>query len=323
MWQKAAAEGSGVRIEMTRIKKKLLPILLVSFLAIGMVSTGCGKDDSDQSQDQSKSLSGTVNIVTQNGAGEEVLGDMPDGYDVQTYKSNDEVVDQIQNANIDLAIVSANTAAQIYNQTDGKFVAISPVALNDWYIVSNNGNLTSQNLTGLKYKTIVATNQGGTGQYVLQKLLEDSNINPDYQVTMKWVDTPSDVLSALKTSGTVALLQEPFVSQALSTSSDNSDVTSDIDLGTLWESQYGSPIPSDVLIASKDFVKNRGDDLDIFISDVIESIDSTKKTSNADLVFYNSSRGMDILRDYFALMEDLDAVGGKSLNSTFYYGIGE
>lgn len=308
------------------MKKKSMLILMSTIMIAILSFSGCGNDENTEPDDQNKTLTDTVRIVTLEGAGEEATASLPDGFQVDVFQKSSEIETKIQTKDFDLAIVSANTAARLYNQTGGELVAVSPVALNDWFIVSNNGYIDSQQMSNLRYKTIVASGKGGAGEIVLRKLLTDNYINPDYGVTMTWVDTPAQVVKALKETNTIGLLQEPFATQALGISSTGSGLTADIDLGVLWETQYGSPIPSDILIANKQFVKDRSPDFKLFIEAFEKSIGAAKESGAAELVFYGrSNRGVDLIKNYMVLMEDFDinSLGGKSLDDSFYYGIGE
>ena len=309
-----------------RSRRGSLLVLLSAMMIVLLSLSGCGKDESAQTDKQDATLSDTVHIVTQAGSGEEATASMTDGFKVAVFQKESEVEDKVLNNNYDLAVVSANTAAKLYQLTGGKLVVISPVALNDWFIGSNKGYITSQQISDLQGKTIFATWKGGTGEYILRKLLQDNGINPDYGVYMKWFDTSAQVIKALKTSNTVGLLQEPYASLALGVSSTSNGLKADIDLGALWESQYESSIPSDVLIANKQFVKERAGDLQLFISEYEKSMETAKKSSAANLVFYGrSNRGIDLIKNFMALMEeyDINSLGGKNLDAAFYYGIGE
>jgi NitT/TauT family transport system substrate-binding protein len=308
------------------MKKKSLLILMSTIVIVLLSLSGCGNDEKTEPGNEKKTLSDTVRIVTLNGAGEEATAFMPEGFQVDVFQKASEVEAYILNGSYDLAVVPSNTASKLYQQSGGDLVAVSPVALNDWFIISNKGYITSQQISNLKGKTIVACGQGGTGEAILRKLLEDNYINPDYGVRMKWVDTPAQVLEALKETYTVALLQEPFATQALGLSSSSNGLTSDIDLGALWEDQYHTPFPSDILIANKQFITERADDFQIFLSAYEESLDTAKESSTANLVFYGrSNRGIDLIKSFMASMEEYDItlLGGKSPDAAFYYGIGE
>jgi NitT/TauT family transport system substrate-binding protein len=308
------------------MKKKSLLIFLSAIMIVILSLSGCGSDEKTEPDKEKKTLSDTVRIVTLAGAGEEATAAMMDGFQVEIYQNTSEVEAQILNGSYDLAVVSANTAAKLYQQSGGDLVSISPVALNDWFIISNKGYITSQQISNLKGKTIVASGKGGTGEAILRKLLKDNDINPDYGVRMKWVDTPAQVIEALKETYTIALLQEPYATQALGLSSSSNGLTSDIDLGALWEDRYNTPFPSDILIANKQFVTERADDFQIFLSAYEKSLDTAKESSTATLVFYGrSNRGIDLITSYMASMEEYDItlLGGKSPDAAFYYGIGE
>jgi len=308
------------------MKTKSMLILLSTLLIVILSLSGCGKDKNAATVDQDKTLSDAVKILTLAGAGEEATASLPDGFSVAVYQKSSEIEAQILNGGYDLAVVSANTAAELYQRSGGELVAISPIMLNGWYILSNKGYITSQNITDLRGKTIVACGQGGTGEAILRKLLSDNYINPDYRVDMKWVDTPAQVMDALKETNTVGLLQEPYATQALGMSSSSNGITADIDLGTLWEAETGSPVPSEVLIANKRFVTERAADFSIFITAFESSLETAKTSTTADLVFYGrSNRGVDLIKSFMASMEeyDINLLGGKSPDAAFYYGIGE
>ena len=308
------------------MKKRSLLIFVSTIMVIMLALSGCGNDEKTESDNQKKTLSDTVRIVTLTGAGEEATASIADGFEVQVFQKPSEVEAQILTGVYDLAVVSANTAAKLYKQTGGELVAISPVALNDWFIISNKGYISSQEITGLRGKTIVASGQGGTGEAILRKLLEENYINPDYGVRMKWVDTPAQVMEALKESYTVALLQEPYATQALEMSSSSNGLTADIDLCALWEARYDSPVPTDILIANRQFIKERTDDFKLFIPAYEESLGTAKESSTANLVFYGrSNRGIDLIKSFMASMEeyDISLLGGKSPDAAFYYGTGE
>lgn len=308
------------------MKQKSIIVLLAVILLVALPLSGCGKDDEATPDEQTKTLSDTVRIVALTGAWDEALAVMPEGFETELYQKLDDINAQVLRNDYDLAIVPANAAARLYKQSGGQLLAISPVNLNGWHIMSNKGYIDSQNLSDLRGKTIVACGKDGTGEAVLRKLLSDAGINPDYGVRMEWVDTPEQVMEALKDKYTVVLLNQPFVDQAQKSFAGNNDVKTDIDLGALWESDYGYPIPSDVLIANKQFVEERMDDLTIAIDAMESSLAAAKENATADLVFYGrSDRGIDLMKKYMNSMEefDINLMGGNSPDAPFYYGIGE
>lgn len=308
------------------MKKRTLLILTATIVTVMIVLSGCGNDEKTESDNQIKTLSDTVRIVTMESGVEEAMASMPDGFSLDVFQKASDVESQILTGSYDLAIVPATTAAKLYQQTRGELVAISPVSLNGWFIVSNTGYITTQEISDLRGKTIVASGQGGTGEAVLRVLLKENFINPDFGVRMKWVDTPAQVLEALKEKNTIALLQEPYASQALGLTSSSNKVTADIDMGELWKTGHKAPVPSMILIANKRFVDERADDFQLFISAYEESLESVTKSSTTYLVFYGrSNRGIELIKNFMALMEenDINLLGGKSPDAAFYYGTGE
>jgi len=287
-----------------------------------MVAAGisaCGSSGNTTSEKDKGSLSGDVSVIASKGAGAESLSDLGSDYKVKTFDKTDSVISKIKGGDYDAAIVSANTAAQLYNETDGEVIAVSPVVLGDLYVLTNGLDISDQSMTSLRGRTITACCKNETGEYALEKLLKDNYVNPEYSITFDWVDTPEEVETALKEQYSAAVLQEPYVSQVLK---DNKDVEKAIDLNSLWYDSYAGNIPTDVLVVSKSFAEKRSSDLKIFLSDYGDSLDKAKKTSGCDLVLYSeSNRGTRILKDYYKIIYDFDAdsLGGSIPGNGFYY----
>ena len=256
-----------------RNARKIFSVLLVLLLAMSLL-TGCG----DQSGEDGKEAAGgavsaVVNVAALNGPtgmGMVKLMDLTDKYAVTTYQAPTDIAPKLLNGEADVAALPSNMAAVLYNKTDGQIVAVSPIALGVLYILGNNAEVTE--VSDLAGKTIVASGQGGTPEYVLQKVLENAGLTLNEDVKVEWLASHADVnMKLLTEEGAIAMIPEPFVSTALAAGKEG--VTQLFDLNALWSDATGQELPMGVLAARKAFVTEREDDLKVLLADYQVSVD--------------------------------------------------
>ena len=142
------------------------------------------------------------------------------------------------------------------------------------------------------------------------------------------------------------MIPEPFVSTALAAGKEG--VAEVFDLNTLWKDATGQELPMGVLVARKDFVDEREEDLKILLSDLQSSVDFVNgspeeaaqlivdkgfmgKTEiavaaipNCHIVLYagdRASEGSEILKTFNQTLFEMNpqAVGGKLPEDDLYY----
>ncbi len=297
--------------------KKTAAILLALAMAV-MMMAGCSGEDT-------KTVSQIVNVAALNGpTGMAMvkLTDMEDKYDITTYQAPADVTAKIINGEADVAAVPSNLAAVLYNKTEGEVVAISPIALGMLKILGNNTDITD--ISQLKGRTIVASGQGGTPEYVLQKILEENGLEIYKDVNVEWLANHSEVNAKLIASeGAVAMVPEPFASTALAKDSENVEII--FDLNQLWQDITGQKLPMGVLVARRSFVEEKGEDLEVLLSDLKDSVDFVNDSSDeaAQLIVEKGFIGdADIARQaipgcHITLFTGDDAEEGTKMLQTF------
>ncbi len=324
--------------------QRILAILL-SLALILALGAACG-----QAKDETPStVSEIVEIATLNGPtgmGMAKLMDLTDKYNITTYQAPTDITPKLISGEVDVAALPSNMAAVLYNKTQGEIVAISPIALGVLYVLGNDVELT--NVSDLKGKTIYAGGQGGTPEYVLQKVLETAGLDPEKDVTVKWLANHADVnQKLLSEEGTIAMLPEPFVSTALAAGNDK--VTQIFDLNAEWQNATGQELPMGVLVARKDFVTERQADLEVLLADYEDSVEfvngdadeaaalivekgfiakeeiAKSAIKRCKIVLYagkNASKGADILKTFNETLYEMEpaSVGGSLPDDELYYG---
>ena len=245
--------------------RKVMAVVLAMVMVLGALA-GCGEK-------VPTTVTETVNVGALNGPtgmGMVQLIDMTDKYNVSTYQAPTDVTAKIIKGELDVAAVPSNLASVLYNKTEGKIVAVSPITLGVLYILDNDADVDS--VAELKGKTIVASGQGGTPEYVLQKVLENAGLTIYEDVQVQWLANHAEVNAKLLTQeGTIAMIPEPFVSTALAAGKDDVEVT--FDMNKLWEDATGEELPMGVLVARKSFVEERENDLTVLLNDLEASVD--------------------------------------------------
>lgn len=335
---------------------KFSAILFIIAMLLALPLTGCfknegGNDSGTETETPKAAVSAPVNIAALNGpTGMGLVNLMGvEGYNVNILQAPTDVVPKLLNGEVDVACIPSNLAAVIYNKAPGETVLISPMIMGVLHILGNNTDIYS--LEELKGKTIIAAGQGGTPEYALKKILKSAGLKPDKDVKIEWLANHADVNSKLqKKKGVVALLPEPFVSVALS--SGNDKIIELFDMNTEWTVATGQNFPMGVLVARKEFIENRADDLDILLGDIKKSITEVDEASdevcqkivdagfiakpeiakaaipNCGLAFYTDEEGdmsleagREIMTVFNETMFKLDpkSVGGALPGDDFYY----
>ena len=196
-------------------------------------------------------------------------------YNVELQDAPDVVVGKFVNGEIDIAAVPLNLAAVLYNKTEGNVVLLNLDTLGVLYIVENGNTINS--LADLAGKTIYASGEGATPQYVLDYLLAQNGLTD--QVTVQYVGEHT-ALAAMVASGEaqIALLPEPFVSAVMVK---NPDVRVALDLNTAWEAASGTKLVMGVYIASRTFYNEHPDQVKAFLADYAASVEKVNTSADA------------------------------------------
>ena len=196
-------------------------------------------------------------------------------YAVELYDAPDAVVGKFVNGEIDVAAVPLNLAATLYNKTEGNVVMLCVDTLGVLYVVENGDTVTT--FTDLAGKTIQATGEGSTPQFVLDYLLNLNNMTDSVKVEYAGEHT---ALAALLASGEskLGMLPEPFVSSVLVK---NTSARIALDLNQEWEAATGTKLVLGVYIASRDYYNANPDAVQKFLTDYAASVERVNTQSDA------------------------------------------
>ncbi|NLI55068.1 MAG: ABC transporter substrate-binding protein [Clostridiales bacterium] len=244
--------------------KKLLVFLTA---AVMLLVLGCAKAPAEP-----------VNIAAlkgPTGMGISYLMQDTNQYSVELQDAPDVVVGKFVSGEIDIAAVPINLAATLYNKTEGNVVMLNLDTLGVLYILENGDSIHS--LSDLAGKTVYASGEGATPQFVIDYLLAQNGLTD--QVTVQYVGEHT-ALAAMVASGEadIALLPEPFVSAV---TVKNPDVRVALDLNEAWEAASGTKLVMGVYIASRTFYDEHPDQVKQFLKDYAASVEKVNTSADA------------------------------------------
>lgn len=181
-------------------------------------------------------------------------------YAVTLASSPDEVTAAFIAGSLDIAAVPINLGAVLYNKLEGDVAMLAVNTLGVLYILENGDSI--QSIADLSGKTLGATGQGSTPEYVLNYLLEKNGI-ADAKVEYY---TEHSELATLLTAGDVKLgmLPEPNVTATLA---QNADLRVALDLTAEWSKVSDTKLVQGCIIARKSALEGREADITKFLKD--------------------------------------------------------
>lgn len=217
---------------------------------------------------------GMVELMDKNDKGETA-----NKYDITIAGAPDEVSSAVIGGHVDIAAVPVNLASVLYNKTGGEIKIAAINTLGVLYLLENGNTVNS--VADLVGKTIYATGQASTPEYILRHVLKSNGIDPDNDVTIEYLSEHAE-LATLMAAGDVeiAMLPEPNVTSVML---NNSNVRIALDMTEEWNNvtNDGSTLVQGVIIVSRDFAENNKEALDAFLSEYKSSVEYVNQNTEA------------------------------------------
>lgn len=171
------------------------------------------------------------------------------------YDSMQELADQFRQEELDAAILPANIAAVLYQQTEGGVLAADLCTLNSLTCVTGSEDIHS--VKDFAGRTVVMTGQGTAAEYSLKYLLKLCGIE---DCTILFASDGLEIAGLLRAdpASTIALLPEPF---ATVTVIGNDAVKPVFALTEEWEALAGGRMPGNVLAVRKSYAEENAEEL--------------------------------------------------------------
>lgn len=262
-------------------------------------------------------------------------------YTFSLFNNPDELAAEVIKGNYDFAALPVNLASVLYHKTDKQFSFLAVNTLGVLHIVENGNEIKS--VEDLKGKTIYASGQGSTPEYIFNALLRSKGIDPEKDLTIEYVANHTELASML-IAGSVklAVLPEPNVTSVLMQSS---DLRKALDVTSEYKTSTGENIVQGCVIVRNEFAASNPGAVDNFISEYSESVSyvnskateasaliekygivpkaaiAEKAIPGCNIVFFSGKEGSEAMKAMLKVLFDANpaSVGGELPEDGFYY----
>ena len=262
-------------------------------------------------------------------------------YTVSIEASPDALNPRIISGEVDVAAVPVNLASVLYNKLDGDISVLAVSTLGVLYVLEAGSEVNS--VADLAGKTVYATGQGATPEYILNYLLDKNGVAGSVEVN--YVGEHAALATMLADgSAEIGMLPEPNVTSTLA---GNDDLRIALNLTEEWNKVCSTELVQGVVIARKSFVNEHPEAIEQFLREyekssafVNENIDEAAKLivdagilgnveiakkaiPNCNISFSKGEAMHKAVEGMLAVLFEANpkSIGGKLPDKDFYYGI--
>lgn len=262
-------------------------------------------------------------------------------YTVSIEASPDALNPRIISGEVDVAAVPVNLASVLYNKLDGDISVLAVSTLGVLYVVEAGSEVNS--VADLAGKTVYATGQGATPEYILNYLLDKNGVAGSVEVN--YVGEHAALATMLADgSAEIGMLPEPNVTSTLA---GNDNLRIALNLIEEWNKVCSTELVQGVVIARKSFVNEHPEAIEQFLREyekssafVNENIDEAAKLivdvgilgnveiakkaiPNCNISFSKGEAMHKAVEGMLTVLFEANpkSIGGKLPDKDFYYGI--
>ena len=334
--------------------RAIVSLLLALTLALSLTACG-GQANSEPEQPETQEeltaaeinlyvLSGPTGIGAMNLWAASDAGETKNTYHITMPGANDEVVAALSKGDADIAAVATNLAATLYNKTDGGVTVLAVNTLGVLSLLSNGQEAAT--VSELKGKTIYAPGQGANPEYILRYVLSGNGLDPDKDVTLRFVGEGSELLTVWQSDPEAVILAPQPVATSILMQNDNAKTL--FDMTEEWDKIAGgdSTLMMGCVIVRNEFLQANPGAVELFLQEYAASIEKAqsdvegtaalcqqyglipkaalaqKALPSCGLTFVTGAEMKTSLSGYLQVMFDANpkSVGGALPGDNFYYG---
>lgn len=332
--------------------KSIISLLLALTMALSLTACGTQADTEPQQPDDTPApaevnlyvLSGPTGIGAMNLWAAADAGETQNTYYITMPGANDEVVAAISNGDADIAAVATNLAATLYNKTSGGVTVLAVNTLGVLSLLGSGQEIAS--IADLAGKTIYAPGQGANPEYILRYVLNGNGLDPDKDVTIRFVGEGSELLTVWQTDPEAVIMAPQPVATSILMQNENTRTL--FNMTDEWDKVSGgdSTLMMGCVIVRNEFLQENPGAVALFLQEYAASIEKAqsdvegtaalceeyglipkaalaqKAIPSCGLTFVTGAEMKSALSGYLQVMFDADpkSVGGAMPGDDFYYG---
>ena len=334
--------------------RAIVSLLLALTLALSLTACG-GQANSEPEQPETQEeltaaeinlyvLSGPTGIGAMNLWAASDAGETKNTYHITMPGANDEVVAALSKGDADIAAVATNLAATLYNKTEGSVTVLAVNTLGVLSLLSNGQEAAT--VSDLKGKTVYAPGQGANPEYILRYVLSGNGLDPDKDVTLRFVGEGSELLTVWQSDPEAVILAPQPVATSILMQNENAKTL--FDMTEEWDKIAGgdSTLMMGCVIVRNEFLQANPGAVELFLQEYAASIEKAqfdvegtaalceqyglipkaalaqKAIPSCGLTFVTGAEMKTGLSGYLQVMFDANpkSVGGALPGDGFYYG---
>ncbi len=332
--------------------KSIISLLLALTMALSLTACGTQANTEPQQPDDTPApaevnlyvLSGPTGIGAMNLWAAADAGETQNTYHITMPGANDEVVAAISNGDADIAAVATNLAATLYNKTSGGVTVLAVNTLGVLSLLGNGQEIAS--IADLAGKTIYASGQGANPEYILRYVLNGNGLDPDKDVTIRFVGEGSELLTVWQTDPEAVIMAPQPVATSILMQNENARTL--FNMTDEWGRVSGgdSTLMMGCVIVRNAFLQENPGAVELFLQEYAASIEKAqsdvegtaalceqyglipkaalaqKAIPSCGLTFVTGAEMKSALSGYLQVMFDANpkSVGGAMPGDDFYYG---
>lgn len=332
--------------------RSLVSLLLALTLVLSLTACGTQANTEPEQPDDTPApaevnlyvLSGPTGIGAMNLWAAADAGETQNTYHITMPGANDEVVAAISNGDADIAAVATNLAATLYNKTNGGVTVLAVNTLGVLSLLGSGQEIAS--IADLAGKTIYAPGQGANPEYILRYVLSGNGLDPDKDVTIRFVGEGSELLTVWQTDPEAVIMAPQPVATSILMQKENTRTL--FNMTDEWDKVSGgdSTLMMGCVIVRNAFLQENPGAVELFLQEYAASIEKAqsdvegtaalceqyglipkaalaqKAIPSCGLTFVTGAEMKSALSGYLQVMFDADpkSVGGAMPGDDFYYG---
>ena len=242
--------------------KKILALFLAAVMLIGMAA--CSKNEKTGVTVNIGVLKGPTGMGAAWLMDQNEQGLSANSYNFTIAGAPDVLTGQLISGDMDMAALPTNAISTLYNKTEGKITVLGVNALGVLYVLENGDRINS--VADIEGKTILASGQGSTAEYVLNYILEQNGVSAE----IFWASEHSEAATlALSGEYDIVMLPEPFVTTV---TTKNGSFRVALDLTREWEALGGGELTMGGIAMRTEFLEAHPDAVKAFVKEYANSV---------------------------------------------------
>lgn len=237
-----------------KIIKRIFALLLVAAMLASFAACGTKQTENNEQTTASEEREVKTKVAVLQGPTGLGLSkfayDRSYGYTVDYYADPQKIVPLVIKGEVDIAAVPLNLAANIYKKTSGAVQMIAISTLGVLHLLSSDESIKS--IADLKGKTVYATGQGATPEYIINYILEKNGIDPEKDIDIQYKSAHNELATlAVEGKAEICILPEYFATKV---TLKNDKMKKIVDLTDEWDKVSDAKLAMGCYIARKEYI---------------------------------------------------------------------